>query len=68
LVIDITPQKEIQQTDFQQMQRPRDFSIVLNPTICEAIHEGFSNVQTPVWGSPILLTDDVWLQTHCLEV
>jgi hypothetical protein len=34
----------------------------------EGSREGFSNVQTPVWGSPILLVDDVRLQIRYLGV
>jgi hypothetical protein len=47
---------------------PRDWSVAPNPTIREGSHEGFSNVQTTVCGSPILLVDDVWLQIHYLGI
>jgi hypothetical protein len=43
-------------------------SCPIQRTIQEGSREGFSNVQTPVWGSPILLADDVRLQIRYLGV
>lgn len=60
--LDVPPEKEIQQNDIWQMLGPRHWSATPNSTIQKSFCEGFSNVQTPVWGSPNLLARYVWLQ------
>jgi hypothetical protein len=59
----------MQRSDIRRTQRgPRDWSVAPSTTIREVSREGFSNVQTPVWGSTILLVHYVCLQIRYLEV
>lgn len=62
-MFDVSPQKEIQGNDIRRTCVPTALSSRPNPTKSES--EGFSNVQTPVWGNPIPLS---WLQICYLGV